>query len=135
MYESKANLDSHWCWLTVYDGFLEQEYLILYHLLSTVHLILWTEICATGTYFDLPPMFIIHDGLEHSASEEGFINTSVKIATGLSNTKLCDLFGEPNHQWISDMYYFTVAYWIPKKKGFYMGRFVWCSDIPFSTFC
>jgi hypothetical protein len=73
-------------------------------------------------YLDFPPLFFIHEGRAHCTSEEGFIIMVVKIATGFSNTKLCDLFGGPNHQQINDIYCFNVALLDSTAEGFLHGE-------------
>jgi hypothetical protein len=46
----------------------------------------------------------------------------VKLATGNRNTKLCDLFGEPNHQKISNVHCFTILLLDSKAEGILHGE-------------
>jgi hypothetical protein len=47
------------------------------------------QVCRLHDLLQLPPIFNIRGGRAHCSSEEGFIMTMVKLATGLCNATLC----------------------------------------------
>jgi len=69
-----ASLDPSWCYR--YTRFTNEQLQLLFELLN------------------LPPRFIIRNGKCHCSSEEAFIITLVKLATGATNLGLQELFGE-----------------------------------------
>jgi hypothetical protein len=94
-----ASLDPTWCYR--YTRFTNEQLQLLFELLN------------------LPPCFIIHNGKCHCSSEETFIITLVKLATGATNLGLQDLFGEKNDQRISDIYNHTIRWLASKAAGLF----------------
>ena len=65
---------------------------------------------------NLPPLLIICHGRARCTSEEAFLITIVKLATGLPNTILRDFFGIDNHQRVADIYNHTIRLLEEKRQ-------------------
>ena len=89
-----ASLDPSWCYR--YTRFTNHQLQLLHELLNP------------------PPWFVIQNGKCHCSSEEAFIITFIKLATGGTNLGLQDVFGERNDQRISDIYNHTI-WWLDSK--------------------
>jgi hypothetical protein len=94
-----ASLDPSWCYR--YTRFTNHQLQLLHELLNP------------------PPRFIIRGGKCHCSSEEAFIITFVKLATGTTNLGLQDLFGERNDQRISNIYNHTIRWLDGKAIGLF----------------
>jgi hypothetical protein len=94
-----ASLDPSWCYH--YTRFTNQQLQLLFELLN------------------LPPCSVICNGKCHCSSEEEFIITLVKLATGATNLGLQDLFGEKNDQQISDIHNHTIRWLASKAAGLF----------------
>ena len=94
-----ASLDPTWCYR--YTRFTNHQLQHLYELLN------------------LPPRFVICGGKCHCSSEEAFIVTMVKVATGDTNLGLQAVFGECNDQRISDIYNHTISWLNGKAAGLF----------------
>jgi hypothetical protein len=82
---------------------------------------------------NLPPHFVICNGKYHCSSEEAFISTLVKLATGATNLGLQDLLGEKNDQQISDIYNHTIWWLASKAAGLFQPPCLeqWKDNFPF----
>ena len=62
------------------------------------------QLCELYHLLDFPVNLVISNKGNIASSEEAFIITMTKIATGKTNTDLCDMFSEPNDAIISMIY-------------------------------
>ena len=104
-------LDVRWCYQ--YTRFAIVQ-------LSTLHAVL-----------NLPPVF--HRAHRYCcSSEEGLIVTLAKLATGFTNVKLCDEFGERDDRHISAIYSDTIDALDDRSNGVCHGNCLgrWVEDFP-----